>query len=284
MLLKFYLFCLSFILLMLGISLIQKKRETIIRTLTLLGILHLICFTIWHGTLSFTFLLGGLLILSLYELSAHYYTNRMLFGLSSIILFIISLYHNDMEIVNLTLIWFIAITIITFISRKEIIQKPSYLFAFSSCFIIPCAVFLVELMKIDPSRVIILLLLLQLNDSFGYLFGKQLGKTRIFKTISPNKTLEGYLCGGVGIILGIFLLHTYIPVLSAQPFYKDGILFVCILIFGNLGDLLLSSLKRKLEIKDFSKILPGHGGILDRFDNIFFVAPIFYILFRYDFI
>ena len=277
-------FCLSFILLMLGLSLLQKKRETTLRTLTLLVILHVICLAIWQGTLAFSFLIGGLLGLSLYELSAHYQINRSLFSLVSIILFIFSLNHNNSPIIQLTLIWFIVITTLTFMGRREVIKIPSYLFAFSSCFLIPCSIFLIELMKINSSTIIVILLLLQLNDSFGYLLGKQFGKTHLFQSISPNKTLEGYLWGGIGIILGIFLLHTYIPALSEQPFYKDIILFLCILIFGNLGDLLLSSLKRKLEIKDFSSILPGHGGILDRFDNVFFVAPIFYMLFSYNLI
>jgi len=284
MLLHFYIFCLSLLVLMLGLAVIQKKQETTIRILTLLGILQVICLVIWQGTLAFTLLITGLLALSLYELSAHYQTNRILFGLGSMIFFIVSLYHNELPVIQLALIWFAIISILTFIDRQEKIQNPRYLFAFSSCFLIPCSIFLIELMKINSSTIIMILLLLQLNDSFGYLFGKQLGKTPLFKTISPNKTLEGYLCGGIGIILGILLLHTYIPVLSAEPFYKDIIIFFCILIFGNLGDLLFSSFKRKLEIKDFSNLLPGHGGILDRFDNLFFVAPIFYLLFSYHLI
>ncbi|MBT5830677.1 MAG: phosphatidate cytidylyltransferase, partial [Candidatus Latescibacteria bacterium] len=126
--------------------------------------------------------------------------------------------------------------------------------------------------------IIMILWLLQLNDIFGLLFGKKFGKTHPFKTISPNKSIEGYLFGGVGIAMGIFLLHTYIPVLTAWMPYRALILFALFFVMGNTGDLLFSSLKRKLGIKDFSNILPGHGGVLDRFDNILFVAPTVYFL------
>lgn len=279
MLFNFYLFCLCFILLILISSLLQKKQETVLRSFTLLGILHILCLVLWQGTLAFTIFVGCIFVLGLYELSINYQTNRILLSLLSLILFTVYLYNDNQQIIQLAVPSFLAISITTFIKKQEDIKKTSYLFAFIACFIIPCSIFLIELFKINSGIIILIFLLLQLNDSFGYLLGKKFGKTRLFPAISPNKSLEGYLCGGVGIIIGIFLLHTYIPVLPSHMFYQDVVLFVYVFIFANTGDLLLSCLKRKLEIKDFSQILPGHGGILDRFDNILFVAPVFYILF-----
>ncbi len=279
MLLNFYLFCLSFILLILILSLFQKKPETVLRSLTLLGILHVLCLVLWQGALAFTIFVGCIFVLGLYELSANYQTNRILLSLVSVILFSIYLYNNNQQIIQLAVPLFLAISITTFINKQEDVKHTLYLFSFIACFMIPCSIFLVELFKINNGIIILIVLLLQLNDSFGYLFGKKFGKTRLFPAISPNKTLEGYLWGGVGIIIGIFLLHTYIPVIPSHTFSQDVILFVYSFTFANTGDLLLSCLKRKLEIKDFSHILPGHGGILDRFDNILFVAPVFYVLF-----
>lgn len=125
-----------------------------------------------------------------------------------------------------------------------------------------------------------LIFLVQVNDTVGYIFGKKIGKTHVFPKISPGKTLEGYLCAGIGIIMAIILLHTYIPVLHTS-LLQDSVLLLTILVAGNLGDLLFSSLKRNLEIKDFSEILPGHGGILDRFDSILFSVPFCYIIVNY---
>lgn len=284
MLLHFYFFCLFCTLLILVVSLIQKKMETVLRSLTLLALLQVICFAIWQGTLAFTILLSVILVFSLYELSEHYVTNRILLGLSSIIFFIIAINSDNQYPIELNIFSFITVSSIIYFGKPETVKNPSFLFAFSACFLIPALLFLIKLISINSGTIIAIFLLLQLNDAFGYLFGKQFGKTHLFPNISPKKTLEGYLFGGIGIILGIFLLHTYIPVLSAEPFYKNLIIFVSVMIFGNLGDLLLSSFKRKLDIKDFSNILPGHGGILDRFDNILFISPFFYILFKYHWI
>lgn len=282
-LLHFYLISLLFILFFFGVALIQKKTETLIRSLTVLLLLQIISLAIWQGTLGFTIFISVLFILSLYEVSQHYETNHLWLALVSIPLFVIGFYSNQ-QFVELAALWLIPISVLTFTGAKETIQSPSYLFGFSLCFLLPCSIFLVKILSINGGAILSIFLLLQFNDAFGYLFGKQFGKTKLFPTISPNKTGEGYLFGGIGIIMGIILLHTYIPVLSPDTYYKDIILFGLILILGNLGDLMLSALKRKLEIKDFSNILPGHGGILDRFDNIFFVAPIFYVLLNHNLI
>jgi phosphatidate cytidylyltransferase len=282
MLINFYLFSLSFILFVLVTALIGKQKDTRVRALTMLVILHIVCFAIWQGSLTFAILVGCMLSLSLYELSKNYQTNRIFLAGISILIFTTLL--SNMQLNELAIPGFIVISIITLIGSKEVIQNNSYLFAFTSCFLIPCSISLIKLMQENSKSIILILLLLQLNDSFGYLFGKVFGKIYLFPTISPNKSLEGYFFGVIGIITGMILLHTYIPILTANSFNQKIIIFFYILIFGNLGDLLMSSLKRKLEIKDFSKLLPGHGGVLDRFDNVFFVAPIFYILFRHKLI
>lgn len=279
MLLSFYLLSLSFILPVLVVSLIQKKREKIIRSLTLLVILHILCLAIWQGISSFILFVTSVLCLSVYELSSYYKINCLIGVLINVLVFEILVFNHNQQMLQWAIVSFFIISVVTFTANKVNIRTILYLFGFSTCFLITCSIFLIELFKINSKTIILIFLLLQLNDSFSYLFGKKFGRTKLFPTISPNKTLEGYLCGAVGIILGIFLLHTLIPILSKQTFVQDITIFLVVLVFANMGDLLLSSLKRKLGIKDFSHILAGHGGVLDRFDNIFFVAPIFYLLF-----
>ncbi len=285
MLTLFYCLSLALILTVLGISIFQKKKETIIRSITLVMLLHIICFAIVNGTMSFTILASFIFLFALYEVAKNYAINQTLlslFGISQIMFFVYLLLNSQLIIFTIPL--FTCICLVTFLGNSKLIRQPGYLLAFSLFFLIPSANFLVELMEIQPETIVMLLLLLQLNDAFGYLFGKAFGKIHLFKKISPSKTLEGYLFGGVGIILGIMILHTYLPVLSANNIYQDFLLFSAILFFGNAGDLLLSSLKRKLGIKDFSNLLPGHGGILDRFDNFLFTSPIIYLLFIHNLI
>lgn len=114
-----------------------------------------------------------------------------------------------------------------------------------------------------------------ITDIFAYLIGKGCGKHRIFPIISPNKTLEGCIGGlvySVGIILLAFAILSYTNILEFDT--EVLVLYVIVAsIVGQLGDLAFSSVKRIVRIKDYGNILPGHGGILDRFDSLIFVLP-----------
>ncbi|NML72014.1 phosphatidate cytidylyltransferase [Chryseobacterium sp. RP-3-3] len=123
------------------------------------------------------------------------------------------------------------------------------------------------------NSIIFIVVVTELNDVFQYLMGKFFGKHKITPKISPNKTLEGFI-GGVFLtiilsnILGFFLLKTDILV--------NTILGTILGISGFIGDIFMSYLKRKTNIKDTGTLLPGHGGLLDRMDSLIFNAPIFF--------
>lgn len=113
-------------------------------------------------------------------------------------------------------------------------------------------------------------LMLWVSDTAAYLFGNYVGRKLLFERISPHKTWEGCI-GGVGctIIVGIFLSQ-YLLIISIIGWI---ILAIIISITGIYGDLLKSMLKRSVHVKNSGKILPGHGGILDRFDSLLGSAP-----------
>ena len=100
-------------------------------------------------------------------------------------------------------------------------------------------------------------------DSFSFFFGKLFGKKNIFKKISPNKTLEGYL-GGFLMTNLIFLIYCY---LNEYIFFENIVLINLFILSGIIGDLIQSYFKRVNKIKDSSNYLPGHGGFFDRFDS-----------------
>jgi len=112
------------------------------------------------------------------------------------------------------------------------------------------------------------------NDSFAYLVGRRWGKTRIAPALSPGKTWEGWLGGLLAtVLLGVLVLF---PALGpAGPSVMTwGVLAFIVSVLGPVGDLSESALKRQAGLKDSGNILPGHGGVLDRFDSHFLAAPV----------
>ena len=125
--------------------------------------------------------------------------------------------------------------------------------------------------RVDGGLVYILysLFMVWATDSGAYFIGKALGKRKLWPEISPNKTVEGFL-GGVVCAVIIALLFVLFTDINGSIIGITVVLSV----FGQIGDLVQSAFKRHFNVKDSGKILPGHGGILDRFDSLIFVWPI----------
>ncbi len=117
------------------------------------------------------------------------------------------------------------------------------------------------------------------TDTFAYIFGKTFGKHH-FTEISPNKTIEGCIGGTIGAIIIVFIYAAICnSVFNTQFNYGLVILVGALLsIVGQIGDLSASTIKRYTGIKDFSNLIPGHGGMLDRIDSVIFIAPFAYFL------
>jgi len=119
-----------------------------------------------------------------------------------------------------------------------------------------------------------------LTDSGAYFIGVAFGKTKPFPTISPNKTIEGYIGGMIFGTLGMVVFGAIIAITTTLPVILPALILYGIIgaLVTELGDLAFSFIKRKCGIKDYGKLMPGHGGALDRFDSMTFCAPTMYLL------
>jgi phosphatidate cytidylyltransferase len=118
------------------------------------------------------------------------------------------------------------------------------------------------------------MLMLWASDTGAYLFGRKLGKTKLFERHSPKKTWEGF-GGGIFMSVLVAVIVSFLFKEIALPVWVG--MAVIIVSLGTLGDLVESMLKRSLDVKDSGTLLPGHGGLLDRFDGLLIAAPMVYV-------
>ncbi len=120
-------------------------------------------------------------------------------------------------------------------------------------------------------------------DTFAYGFGRWLGKRKLAPTISPNKTWAGFVFSFVGGLITPFMAKPFLPNGAGGhdwPFITLIILSLVATFFGQIGDLIESAIKRDCGVKDSSNLIPGHGGVLDRFDSFIIALPAVYFLLR----
>ncbi|MDB4179952.1 phosphatidate cytidylyltransferase [Flavobacteriaceae bacterium] len=113
------------------------------------------------------------------------------------------------------------------------------------------------------------------NDSFAYAIGKNFGKQKLFESVSPNKTIEGFFGGLFFTCIGSYAINYF----TDSSLTNSNWLFISIIVsvFGTIGDLIESKYKRQAKVKDSGIILPGHGGLLDRLDSIILASPFIYL-------
>ncbi len=125
-----------------------------------------------------------------------------------------------------------------------------------------------------PLILIAVFVTIWVNDTGAYLFGITFGKHRLFERISPKKSWEGFFGGALAALASGYVFSLFIPEISLVEWLVFSEIVV---VFGTFGDLIESMLKRTVHIKDSGNIIPGHGGLLDRFDSMLLAAPVIFI-------
>ncbi|MFY9242818.1 MAG: phosphatidate cytidylyltransferase [Polaribacter sp.] len=128
--------------------------------------------------------------------------------------------------------------------------------------------------EFHPNLIISILSIIWVNDSFAFLVGKNLGVHKLFSSVSPKKTVEGFFGGLVFSLLAAMFISKFNSNFTMLNWLIIGVIVSSI---GTLGDLVESKFKRQANIKDSGNLMPGHGGILDRLDSLLFVTPFVYL-------
>ncbi len=126
----------------------------------------------------------------------------------------------------------------------------------------------------EPYIIIYLLLMIWANDSFAFLVGKNFGRNKLYESVSPKKTIEGFFGGVLFTVITAAVIAYYSDLFTT---YEWVALALIVSILGTIGDLVESKFKRLAGIKDSGNIMPGHGGMYDRLDSLLFVAPFVYL-------
>lgn len=203
------------------------------------------------------FLLFGLIVYQFYQQKLNPYLHLSLIGLS--------------VGVNLLLSYFLF-------ARKKIFLQPLQKSGLTLFYMVASGYLIVATSalgsEITNGVSISMYLLVWVNNSFAYLFGRSFGKKLLYEKISPKKTWEGLLGGGVVCLFAGFLLISYHP---KYPVWTFPFLALITVVTATIGDLIQSKFKRQAEVKDSGSLLPGHGGFYDRMDSILFTAPFVYL-------
>ncbi len=134
--------------------------------------------------------------------------------------------------------------------------------------------FLITIRRMDLLYLLYVLIVTIMSDTFAHFFGTKIGRHKLCPEVSPNKTVEGMI-GGVafGTFIGTVFFITFIN--TDINIYLIGVITLALSIIAEFGDLVFSAIKRRYGVKDYGNIMPGHGGVLDRLDSLFFALLAF---------
>lgn len=164
----------------------------------------------------------------------------------------------------------ISLLILVIVNKNISIEDISI--TFLGIIYIPFLLF--HIVYLDDTKYIWLVFIIAFGtDTFAYIAGNLFGKRKLCPKISPNKTIEGSIGGILGSTVLLIIYSVYFNI---EPLWQIILLSVICSIIAQLGDLVASRIKRICGIKDYGFIMPGHGGVLDRFDSIIFTAPVIY--------
>lgn len=274
--------------------------ETLKRAISGAVYILLLLASILYSTESFLILFGVFLIISLFEFCNLIQVDKLIPVVAGTSLYVLVTFFSNyneskssdiqtLDIILLASTLLISIKCIVFLFDNNIqsvstLSKYLYLLGYITLPFVFITKISFGVNDYNPKIIIGLFILIWTNDTFAYIVGKSMGKHKLFEKISPKKTIEGFFGGLIFAIFAGYLISMYLIKPSAQFSDKSILIWMIIAaivgVIGTIGDLIESKFKRIAGVKDSGKIMPGHGGVLDRLDSVIFVAPFIFLFYK----
>jgi len=261
-------------------------RETLIRTGSGLAYIVLLTAAIFYNPMTFLLLFGVFMLIAVSEFCGLIKLGKTVpLAVAAFIYVLFACFPvitglGDIFLVSATL--FVSVKCIGFLfdtERHRLDATGKYVYLIG--YIVLPFVLLVKLPFQEdfyqPKVIYSIFLLIWTNDTFAFIVGKTMGRTKLFESVSPKKTVEGFIGGlGFAILGALFICRFFLY----QQLYVWVIVAVIVGVMGTIGDLIESKFKRQARVKDSGSIMPGHGGILDRLDSVIFAAPFVFLFYQ----
>ena len=273
-------------------------NETLKRAISGSVYVILLLFCIYYSAFTYLILFCFFLIIAVFEFSSLLKINKILpiglalltfFGYSYTLLANITI-SKTYETIFLLITLYVSIRAIFFLfndlkTELTIFNKVDFLIGYIIFpFLILAKIPFSDNNQYDPKIITGIFIIIWTNDTFAYIVGKSIGKNKLLERISPKKTIEGFIGGVAFAIIAGLLISKYFVQPTENFTNKSALIWMTtallIGVFGTIGDLIESKFKRIAGVKDSGKIMPGHGGILDRLDSVIFVAPFIYLFYQ----
>lgn len=260
------------------------------RAISAVILVILAAITLYFGGAVTCFVMCAVSLIGTMEMLRIYELNKKIIGIVAYIatiLYYVCIYTGYSSLLFPLMVLYLLAVLAVYVLSYPKYNDKNIMAAFMSFFYVGVMLSFVYLIRNMENGLILVLLIFVSswgNDTCAYLVGRAIGKHKMSPRLSPKKSVEGLIGGilGAGILGAVFgfLYNNYVEEISMAPLIFAAIGAVAA-IPAVIGDLAASAIKRNNDIKDYGKLIPGHGGILDRFDSIIFTAPIIYYLIVY---
>jgi phosphatidate cytidylyltransferase len=261
--------------------------------------------TLVWGALPFTFgvalaaVIGSVELFSMFETKGEATPTAAVVGIAASIAYVFLAHYRPIESIGYVTVGLIFLSFMWYmlVLRHVKPTKAVALTIFAPLLTGFCLSYLVMLRdfagRTNPDKnngwwfILFLIALIWIYDIFAWMVGRKIGRHKMSPTVSPNKSWEGTIAGTLGTLVGSIALWAIIRALMGHLKYDWFSIWVALItaaivcVFGPLGDLAESLMKRDYAVKDMGSLIPGHGGIMDRFDSTFFTAPVVFFYLYY---
>lgn len=235
---------------------------------------------VWHGGWAHFLLTVVIMVLAVFELNKIF--SRMdlkpslALMVAGVLILSASAYRGGMESFGAAIMPVVALLLLRGVIKYPSLTPLDVAAGLAGTLYVSLFLFFYLIRNLEGGTVWIFILLAGTwaGDTAAYFVGKKFGRHKLAPRLSPGKTVEGALGGMAGSVLAVSAVYLFYP--PAASLFAIILLALLVGFFGMMGDLFESSLKRSAGIKDTGTIIPGHGGVLDRFDSMLFTAPAAY--------